>query len=81
MRLHQVLLGTAFVAATVLTVPLTASAADGIYVPLLSYRTGPFAGSGTPAPEADSVRFDRYCETAARQDHTVCEASDPATLG
>ena len=48
MRLHQVLLGTAFVAATVLTVPLTASAADGIYVPLLSYRTGPFAGSGTP---------------------------------
>ncbi len=25
-----------------------ASAADGIYVPLFSYRTGPFAGSGTP---------------------------------
>src|SRR5207245_6707348 len=23
-------------------------AADGIYVPLLSYRTGPYAGSGTP---------------------------------
>ncbi len=48
MRLHQVMLGTAFVAATLLTVPLTASAADGIYVPLFSYRTGPFAGSGTP---------------------------------
>src|SRR5258707_2936069 len=26
----------------------TAYAADGIYVPLLSYRTGPYAGSGTP---------------------------------
>jgi branched-chain amino acid transport system substrate-binding protein len=25
-----------------------ASAADGIYVPLLTYRTGPFGGSGTP---------------------------------
>ena len=48
MRLHRVLLGTALAAATLLTVPLTASAADGIYVPLLSYRTGPFAGSGTP---------------------------------
>ena len=48
MRLHRVLLGTALAAATLLTVPLTASAADGIYVPLLSYRTGPFAGSGAP---------------------------------
>ncbi len=48
MRLHQVLLGTALAAATLLMVPLTASAADGIYVPLFSYRTGPFAGSGTP---------------------------------
>jgi len=26
----------------------TANAADGIYVPLLSYRTGPYAGSGIP---------------------------------
>jgi branched-chain amino acid transport system substrate-binding protein len=25
-----------------------ASAADGIYIPLFAYRTGPFAGSGTP---------------------------------
>ncbi len=48
MRLHRVLLGTALAAATLLTVPLTAGAADGIYVPLFSYRTGPFAGSGTP---------------------------------
>jgi branched-chain amino acid transport system substrate-binding protein len=48
MRLHRVLLGSALAAATLLTVPLTASAADGIYVPLLSYRTGPFAGSGAP---------------------------------
>src|ERR1700730_1890623 len=30
-------------------VPTTgASAADSIYVPLFTYRTGPFAGSGTP---------------------------------
>ncbi|HXX09450.1 MAG TPA: ABC transporter substrate-binding protein [Pseudolabrys sp.] len=48
MRLHRVLLGTALAAATLLTVPLAASSADGIYVPLFSYRTGPFAGSGTP---------------------------------
>jgi hypothetical protein len=26
----------------------TAQAADGLYVPLFTYRTGPFAGSGTP---------------------------------
>src|SRR3974390_3170633 len=48
MRLHRVLLGSAFVAATLLAAPLTSSAADGIYVPLFSYRTGPFAASGTP---------------------------------
>src|SRR5712692_9924250 len=49
MRLKGVVLGTAV--AVILGVPAgiaTANAADGIYVPLLSYRTGPFAGSGTP---------------------------------
>ena len=25
---------------------------DSIYVPLFTYRTGPFAGSGTPSPTA-----------------------------
>src|ERR1700694_842654 len=49
MRLKAVVLGTAV--AVTLGGPAaiaTANAADGIYVPLLSYRTGPFAGSGIP---------------------------------
>ena len=45
----MVLLGTAFAVVAGLTfAPVTASAADGIFVPLLSYRTGPFAVSGAP---------------------------------
>src|SRR5476651_1503836 len=52
MRVYRLVLGTAFAfagAASGLSIaPVTASAADGIYVPLLSYRTGPFAVSGTP---------------------------------
>ena len=35
------LLGAAFA-------PVPATAQDSIYVPLLTYRTGPFAGSGIP---------------------------------
>ena len=31
-----------------LALPVTAVAEDSIYVPLFTYRTGPFAGSGTP---------------------------------
>jgi branched-chain amino acid transport system substrate-binding protein len=49
MRLKGLVLGTAV--AVTLGVPAaiaTAYAADGIYVPLLSYRTGPYGGSGTP---------------------------------
>ncbi len=49
MRLYRTLLGTAVAAAAgMLLAPTLASAADGIFVPLLSYRTGPFAVSGTP---------------------------------
>ena len=49
MRLHRSLLATATAVVVGLSfAPVTASAADGIYVPLLSYRTGPFAVSGTP---------------------------------
>src|SRR5262244_4213574 len=49
MRLHHRLLGTAFaVVAGLSFAPVTASAADSIFVPLLSYRTGPFAVSGAP---------------------------------
>jgi branched-chain amino acid transport system substrate-binding protein len=36
------------IAATMPTVLATAQAADGLYVPLFTYRTGPFAGSGIP---------------------------------
>ena len=49
MRLYRGLLGTAFaVVAGLSFAPVTASAADSIFVPLLSYRTGPFAVSGAP---------------------------------
>ncbi|MCW5694344.1 MAG: ABC transporter substrate-binding protein [Pseudolabrys sp.] len=47
MRMKYALLGAALTVATALPVA-PASAADTIYVPLFSYRTGPFAGSGTP---------------------------------
>ena len=49
MTMKSYLLGAAVaVAAGLPLLPVGASAADGIYVPLFSYRTGPFAGSGTP---------------------------------
>lgn len=48
MKLKSMLLGSALAAMlTVPTVLATASAAE-LYVPLLTYRTGPFAGSGIP---------------------------------
>jgi len=49
MRLKELLIGVAI--ATVAALPAfvtSASAEDSIYVPLFSYRTGPFAGSGIP---------------------------------
>ena len=49
MRMHHYVLGAAIAAAAGLSLaPTAASAADGIYVPLFAYRTGPFAASGTP---------------------------------
>jgi len=49
MRWYLGLSGTALAAVAGLTfAPAMANAADGIYVPLLSYRTGAFAVSGTP---------------------------------
>ena len=45
----HVVLGAALVIAVSAPAAITtANAADGIYVPLLSYRTGPYAGSGIP---------------------------------
>jgi branched-chain amino acid transport system substrate-binding protein len=49
MRMYRYVLGTAVALAAGLSLaPMAASAADGIYVPLFAYRTGPFAASGTP---------------------------------
>ena len=47
MRLQHLALGLAVVIAAPATVT-AAQAEDGIYIPLFSYRTGPFAGSGIP---------------------------------
>jgi len=46
MTLKHLLLGTAFVAAAAVSAP--PAHADGIYIPLLTYRTGGFAVSGIP---------------------------------
>jgi branched-chain amino acid transport system substrate-binding protein len=46
MRATHIVLGLAI--ATSLGATATAQAQDSIYVPLLTYRTGPFAGSGIP---------------------------------
>jgi branched-chain amino acid transport system substrate-binding protein len=48
MRVKHLVLATAFAVATVAFATSAASAADGVLVPLMSYRTGPFAGSGAP---------------------------------
>ena len=47
MPLKHLVMGLAIVA-TIPTAFTTAEAADGLYVPLLHDRTGPFAGSGIP---------------------------------
>ena len=47
MALKHLVLGLA-IAATLPTALETVQAADGLYVPLFTYRTGPFAGSGIP---------------------------------
>jgi branched-chain amino acid transport system substrate-binding protein len=46
MRVAHIVLGLALAAAPGLAAP--AQAQDSIYIPLLTYRTGPFAGSGIP---------------------------------
>src|SRR6202171_392853 len=47
MRLKHLALGLA-VATALPAAAVTAQAEEGIYVPLFTYRTGPFAGSGIP---------------------------------
>jgi branched-chain amino acid transport system substrate-binding protein len=48
MRAKHLFLATAFAVAAAVPLASTAFAEDSIYVPLLTYRTGPFAGSGIP---------------------------------
>jgi branched-chain amino acid transport system substrate-binding protein len=48
MRLKHFVLATAFAAGAVSAAPGAASAEDSIYIPLFTYRTGAFAGSGIP---------------------------------
>ena len=49
MRTHILLKGAIGALALSLALPAgSAYAEDSIYVPLFTYRTGPFAGSGTP---------------------------------
>ncbi|HLH89179.1 MAG TPA: ABC transporter substrate-binding protein [Xanthobacteraceae bacterium] len=48
MRCKHLVLGTALALGTVAIIPVAASAEDSIYVPLMTYRTGPFSASGTP---------------------------------
>ena len=49
MRSHRLMLGlTAATMVGVSALAATAQAQDSIYVPLLTYRSGPFAGSGIP---------------------------------
>jgi branched-chain amino acid transport system substrate-binding protein len=49
MRTHILLKGAIGALALGLALPTgSAYAEDSIYVPLFTYRTGPFAGSGTP---------------------------------
>jgi branched-chain amino acid transport system substrate-binding protein len=47
MPLKHFVLGLA-IAAMMPAALATAQAENGLYVPLFTYRTGPFAGSGTP---------------------------------
>src|SRR5271163_3774977 len=56
MRLKLLALGLAVVTAVPAAVA-TAQAEDGIYVPLFTYRTGPYAGSGIPVANGLSDYF------------------------
>src|ERR1700760_5002311 len=48
MRAKQIVLGAVAAALGLCALAVPAAAEEGIYVPLLTYRTGPFAGSGIP---------------------------------
>ena len=48
MRCKHLVLGTALALGAGVFLPSAASAQDSVYVPLMTYRTGPFSASGTP---------------------------------
>ena len=61
MSLRLLAIGAA--AVSVVASALPAAAQDSIYVPLLTYRTGAFAGSGIPI--ANGMRDYLTCSTSA----------------
>ncbi len=67
MKLNRWLVGAAFAATMAGTMTTPAAAQDSIYMPLLTYRTGPFAGSGIPI--ADGMRD--YLEMINQRDGGV----------
>jgi len=48
MTLKSLAFASVFSSAAALAIPLPLQAQESIYIPLLTYRTGPFAGSGIP---------------------------------
>ncbi len=67
MKLNKWMIGAAFSAVMTGTMATSASAQDSIYMPLLTYRTGAFAGSGIPI--ADGMRD--YLEMINQRDGGV----------
>ncbi len=67
MKLNRWLVGAAFAATMAGTMATPAAAQDSIYMPLLTYRTGAFAGSGIPI--ADGMRD--YLEMINQRDGGV----------
>lgn len=57
MRFKHLVLGAAAAATIGVPALLASAAAQEIYVPLLTYRTGPFGGSGTPVANGMSDYF------------------------
>ena len=67
MKLNKWMVGAAFGAMMAGSMATPAAAQDSIYMPLLTYRTGPFAGSGIPI--ADGMRD--YLEMINQRDGGV----------
>ena len=67
MRLKHLALG--LVVATALpAAAVTTQAEEGIYVPLFTYRTGPFAGSGIPIAVCCNAFFSQAASPPSSRD-------------